>query len=149
MKRYWLPILAILFAVFLVEPATAQQITERTSGSDVTYLSEEPHRIAEADGMIVRSIYRERNGIPQWVLAFQGTLGEDDVTIRMGDEIIDVLRISADRNAPGGRTTIFFEEADFNVIGRRGAEVRIGDTSFELPDEVVEEMRRIYRMARG
>ncbi len=145
MKRL-LSICAVMLMFALVHSAAAQvSVLESTDGKR-TVISEFPHSVVNK--MMIRALGQvDAEDTVQWALLLSGTGGTDDVEITLDDEPVEPVRISTDPDAPGGRTHVYLRQEDFLRLANRSATpmVRVGVTTFDLPDAVRSDMRLVHQ----
>lgn len=130
-----------------VQSAAAQVVIQETRTGERTAMSESPHRVAE--DMMVRAVAMSDEQGLTWALIFYGTDGAGQVHITANKETVEPTQVTTDPEAPGGRTRVFFTESTFYQIGHATTvQIKIGDTTFNLPDEARKDIQLVHEKVR-
>jgi len=149
MIRYLLWGLAGLLVLSAVQPASAQIIVTKNSNNDERIYMSETLRRAEHKIMI-RAIGRIRDDSAEWALTFRSTDASDDVSIAVEGTPVEPQRVSTDADVPGGMTTVFLAgETFYDIANASSVSLTIGGKDFTLPDQVLDDMRRILNRSGG
>jgi hypothetical protein len=149
MIRYLLWGLAGLLVLAAVQPASGQIIVTKNSNNDERIYMSETLRRAEHKIMI-RAIGRVRDDSAEWALTFRSTDASDDVSITVEGNPVEPQRVSTDEEVPGGMTTLFFEgETFYDIANASSVALTIGGKDLTLPDQVLDDMRRILNQSGG
>ena len=149
MIRHLLLVLAGLLVFSAAQPVSAQIIVTKNSSNDERIYMSETLRRAEHKIMI-RAIGRVRDDSAEWALTFRSTDASDDVSISVEGNPVEPQRVSTDAEVPGGMTTLFFAgETFYDIANASFVSLTIGGKDLTLPDQVLDDMRRILNQSGG